>query len=79
MIRTSLFLSDHSQAVRLPKAVAFPEGVREVIILREGQRRILISSDNLWNDFFASPGIDLGERDQPVQAVISSPGRPIEV
>jgi len=66
MIRASLFLSDHSQAVCLPEAVAFPEGVREVTILREGQRRIIIPSDSLWDDFFASPGIDLGERDQSV-------------
>lgn len=72
MIRTSLFLSDHSQAVRLPEAVAFPEDVREVTILRDGPRRILIPSDSpwpsdsLWDDFFASPGVDLGERDPPV-------------
>lgn len=28
MTRTSLFQSNRSQAVRLPKDVAFPEGVR---------------------------------------------------
>ncbi|MBS5905542.1 AbrB/MazE/SpoVT family DNA-binding domain-containing protein, partial [Roseomonas mucosa] len=28
--RTTLFLSNRSQAVRLPKGVAFGEGVREV-------------------------------------------------
>ena len=33
MARTTLFLSNRSQAVRLPKAVAFDETVHEVTIL----------------------------------------------
>jgi antitoxin VapB len=39
MTRTTLFLTNRSQAVRLPKDVAFPLGVREVSILRDGARR----------------------------------------
>ena len=39
MTRTKLFRSNRSQAVRLPKDVAFPEGVEEVTILRDGKRR----------------------------------------
>ena len=65
MARTTLFQSNRSQAVRLAKDVAFPEGVREVTILREGGRRIIVPSNSLWDDFFAAPGVDLGERDQP--------------
>lgn len=65
MTRTNLFQSNRSQAVRLPKDVAFPEGVREVTILREGGRRIIVPSDSVWDDFFDAPGVDLGERDQP--------------
>ena len=65
MTRTTLFLSNRSQAVRLPKDVAFPEGVREVTILREGRRRIIVPADGVWDDFFATPGVDLGERSQP--------------
>ncbi|WP_070156693.1 type II toxin-antitoxin system VapB family antitoxin [Sphingobium phenoxybenzoativorans] len=65
MTRTSVFQSNRSQAVRLPKSVAFPEGVRDVTILREGKRRIIVPSDALWDDFFEAPGIDLGDRDQP--------------
>ena len=69
MTRTSLFQSNRSQAVRLPKDVAFPEGGKEVTILREGRRRVIVPSDRIWDDFFASPGIDLGERDRrPAQA-----------
>lgn len=65
MTRTTLFQSNRSQAVRLPKDVAFPEGVKEVTILREGGRRIIVPSDRVWDDFFDAPGVDLGERAQP--------------
>ena len=65
MTRTTVFQSNRSQAVRLPKDVAFPEGVREVAILRDGPRRVIVPADRTWDDFFADPGIDLGERNQP--------------
>lgn len=65
MVRTSLFLSNRSQAVRLPKDVAFPEGVREVRILRDGKRRVIVPASAVWDDFFDAPGVDLGEREQP--------------
>lgn len=65
MTKTTLFQSNRSQAVRLPKDVAFPEGVRSVTVLRDGKRRVIIPSDAVWDDFFDAPGIDLGERDQP--------------
>jgi len=64
MTRTTLFQSNRSQAVRLPKDVAFPAGVREVRILREGIRRVIVPASAVWDDFFAAPGIDLGERDE---------------
>lgn len=66
MTRTTLFLSNRSQAVRLPKDVAFPEGVREVAILREGARRVIVPANAVWDDFFEAKGADLPERDQPV-------------
>jgi len=62
--RTTLFQNNRSQAVRLPKDVAFPESVREVAILRDGARRVIVPANAVWDDFFDSPGIDL-ERDQP--------------
>ncbi|MDK9721912.1 MAG: antitoxin [Rhodospirillales bacterium] len=65
MTRTSLFKSNRSQAVRLPKGVAFPEGVREVSIIKEGSRRIIVPANASWDEFFNGPGIDLGERRQP--------------
>ena len=65
MTRTTIFQSNRSQAVRLPKDVAFPEGVRSVRVLREGKRRVIVPADAVWDDFFDAPGVDLGERDQP--------------
>ncbi|HEU0044175.1 type II toxin-antitoxin system VapB family antitoxin [Sphingomonas sp.] len=65
MTRTVLFKSNRSQAVRLPRDVAFPEAVREVTILREGNRRVVVPSNAIWDDFFARDGIDLPPREQP--------------
>ena len=64
MTRTKLFRSNRSQAVRLPKSLAFPASVKEVSIVREGQRLMIAPSNAVWDDFFDSPGIDL-RRDQP--------------
>ncbi|MCW8088425.1 type II toxin-antitoxin system VapB family antitoxin [Sabulicella glaciei] len=66
MTRTTLFQSNKTQAVRLPKDVAFPPGVREVAILRDGARRVIVPANALWDDFFAAPGVELGGREQPV-------------
>jgi hypothetical protein len=41
MIRSTVFIVDHSQAVRLPKDVAFPEGVYEVEIIKIGESRLV--------------------------------------
>lgn len=65
MTRTILFRSNRSQAVRLPRDVAFPENVRDVAILREGERRIIMPANATWDDFFDAPGVDLASRDQP--------------
>ena len=63
--RTTLFLSNRSQAVRLPRAVAFGEGVREVVVMQDGPRRIIAPAEAAWDDFFEAAGVDLGDRQQP--------------
>jgi antitoxin VapB len=65
MTRTTVFRSNRSQAVRLPKDVAFPAEVKEVTVLRDGKRRVIVPANAVWDDFFDAPGIDLGSRDQP--------------
>ena len=44
---------------------AFPGDVREVLIVREGDRRVIVPADRAWDDFFDSPGIAFPDRDQP--------------
>lgn len=64
--QTTIFKSNRSQAVRIPKDMAFPDGVKKVIIRKVGKSVILTPVDALWDDFFdreASP--DFPERDQP--------------
>ena len=40
---------------------------QSLAIIRDGARRVILPADALWDDFFAAPGIDLGERTQPAQ------------
>ncbi len=70
--RTILFLSNRTQVVRLPKAVAFDDSVRDVAILRDGPRRIVVPVDATWDDFFEATGVDLCERTQPAAQVRDS-------
>ena len=65
MTRTTLFQSNRSQAVRLPKDVAFPGDVRAVVVLREGRTRVIVPADAVWDEFFDEPGIAMPDRDQP--------------
>lgn len=65
MIKTTLFLSNKTQAVRLPKDVAFPDHVKEVCILKEGNRLVIVPAESLWDDFFDKPGIDIERPAQP--------------
>jgi len=38
---------------------------REVTIIRDGARHIVVPADSLREDFFAGPGVDIRERVQP--------------
>jgi antitoxin VapB len=65
MTRTKLFRSDRSQAVRLPKSLAFADSVKEMSIVQEGTRGVIVPTNAVLDDFFDSPGADLASRDQP--------------
>ena len=49
---TKLFKNNASQAVRLPKAVAFPDDVTEVEILVAGQARVIVPKGGKWDWYF---------------------------
>ena len=54
--RGKIFTNGGSQAVRLPKAVRFPETLREVVVQREGRRVILEPADEWTSDFIEALG-----------------------
>ncbi|MBE7197086.1 MAG: antitoxin [Parafilimonas terrae] len=67
---STVFTSNRSQAVRLPKAVAFPEDVHQVDIMKVGRSRVIVPRGERWDDFFTN-GARVSddfmvERDQPV-------------
>jgi antitoxin VapB len=70
MTTTRIFTTNTTQAVRLPKAVAFPDGVSEVEIVVVGEARLITPVASRW-DFFFDEGVEVSEdflvdRDQPV-------------
>ena len=54
MVQTTLFKSNRSQAVRLPKAVAMPENIKQVDIIAIGNRRIITPAGTAWDEWFES-------------------------
>ncbi len=53
--KTVIFKSNQTQAVRLPKDVAFPEGVHEVEIVTIGNSRVISPVGRRWDTYFARP------------------------
>jgi len=67
-VQTKVFKSNKSQAVRLPKAVAFPEFIKDVEITAIGNERIITPAGQSWDDWFAAAGVSndfMEEREQP--------------
>lgn len=67
MTTTRLFRSNRTQAVRLPKEVAFPED-GEVTITIEGDARVITPVGSTWDRFFDSLDdltVQFPDRDQP--------------
>ena len=67
-VHTKLFKSNQSQAVRLPKAVSFPDSIKEVDVISIGNKRLIIPSGGSWDSWF--DGIDVSgdfmvSRNQP--------------
>ena len=59
--KTTIFRSNQLGCVPA-EGCAFPAGVSEVVVLRDGPRRILVPVNRVWDDFFDSPGAALPER-----------------
>lgn len=68
MAKSTVFTTNKSQAVRLPKPVALPDNVRTVEITKIGRSRLISPAGRSWDTFF--DGIDaaddfMRERVQP--------------
>jgi antitoxin VapB len=69
MTRTTVFKSNRTQAIRLPKDVALPDHVKQVDIIRQGNARVIVPAGGSWAEFFAGPRLDadfLSDRRQPM-------------
>ncbi|TQE98889.1 MAG: antitoxin [Spiribacter salinus] len=72
MAQGSVFQSNRSQAVRLPKATAFPDSVKRVDVVSVGRARIITPVGESWDAWFDEAGVTadfMEDRDQPVEQV----------
>jgi antitoxin VapB len=59
----ALFKSNRSQAVRIPKDLEFPEGVKKVVVRKEGNSLVIAPAGDFWDTFFdAGPNLSFPER-----------------
>lgn len=68
MEQSTVFKSNKSQAVRLPKSVALPESVKKVDIVKIGNSRLISPAGSAWDTWFDGPGVTedfMNEREQP--------------
>jgi antitoxin VapB len=67
MEKTTLFKSNRSQAVRLPKAVALSDDVKQVEIVALGRTRIITPAGEDWDSWFDGESVSpdfMGSREQ---------------
>lgn len=50
----SVFLNNRTQAVRIPAEFRFDDTVKQVMIRKVGNERILTPIDGVWDSFFLS-------------------------
>lgn len=68
MERGAVFKSNRSQAIRLPKAAAFPDDVKRVDVLTLGRARVITPAGEAWDSWFDGPGVGsdfMSAREQP--------------
>jgi virulence-associated protein VagC len=69
------YLALDRQAVRLPKDVALPKGVKEVAVLRDGKRRVIVPANAVWNEFRRVAGLRSEDWSQAVRSGVTR-GKP---
>jgi antitoxin VapB len=72
MMKTSLFKNNQSQAVRLPKSLAYDESIKKVVITAIGKTRIISPVESSWDAWFEGQGVSddfMNQRDQEMDQV----------
>ncbi|WKV96850.1 type II toxin-antitoxin system VapB family antitoxin [Pseudomonas sp. B21128] len=67
MEQTTIFMSNRSQAVRLPKAVAMPGDVKRVEVIAIGRTRVITPVGESWDSWFDGDSVTsdfMDDRDQ---------------
>jgi antitoxin VapB len=66
--RGSVFMTNRTQATRLPKSMRLPDGVTSVDIVRRGRAWIIVPSNESWAEWFEGETVSddfMVERGQP--------------
>lgn len=66
--QTTVFRSNRTQAVRLPKALELPESVKKVTITAIGNTRVIAPAEASWDAWFDGPDVSadfMTAREQP--------------
>jgi len=69
MEQASVFKSNRSQAIRIPKAVALPDYVKKVDIVALGNARLIVPAGQSWDIWFDNQGVSedfMQTRNQPM-------------
>jgi antitoxin VapB len=70
MTQSTVFKTNKTQAVRIPKAMAFPDHVKKVNVIPQGNGLLIVPVSKTWEEFFNGPRLDedfLIDRNQPPQ------------
>jgi antitoxin VapB len=68
MTKSTVFSNNKTQAVRLPKAVALPDSVKRVDIIKQGRGRLIVPEGSSWDSFFEAETVSddfMTDREQP--------------
>lgn len=68
MERSTVFKSNKSQAVRLPKPVSLPDTVKQVDVIPLGRARLIVPAGEAWDSWFDGEGVTddfMNDREQP--------------
>ncbi len=68
MAQSTVFKNNKSQAIRLPKPVAFPDSVKNVDIVKLGRARLITPAGERWDVWFDRKAVAedfMREREQP--------------